>query len=220
MGNVGNRLLFHEKRGESDTRSAVDDIVDGSEYGTKVGRCREAVHAFLDRLWREHGGFGSIAWEAGADEAVKSALDYLAEVIRYARATFNGEGVSREGPHRIIGALYDIARGHAILCGRDRVTIDDLQVCARIALSTMPAKRRPVMQELLNPINGGRLSSGQVETTAGISRPTTHDRMRELATLGFAILSESDDDGRGTKQLELLPNFEWPDSLDFPEFRS
>jgi hypothetical protein len=84
----------------------------------------------------------------------------------------------------------------------------------------MPAKRRPVVQELLNPVNGGRLSSVQVETTAGISRPTAHDRMKELATLGFARLSENDDDGRGTKQLELLPNFEWPDSLDFPEFRS
>jgi hypothetical protein len=221
MSDVGSRVLFHEIQGQSDMDAVMDDVIGGSEYTEKVARCRELIQKFLRQLWERFGGFAGVKWSSGADGHTKSLLRYLTRLIQYGRADLgNDGGVNREGAHRIADSLYAIARGHALLNGRDSLTVEDFSVCARIALSTIPEKRRRMLRELLNPTNGGRLSSRQAETSASVSRPTAHDRMEELATLGLAGLSESDDDGRGTKQLELFPDFEWPGSLDFPEFRS
>jgi hypothetical protein len=41
--------------------------------------------------------------------------------------------------------------------------------------------------------------------------------MELLDTLDIAEITEVEDDGRGTKKLELKDEFEWPDPLIFPE---
>jgi hypothetical protein len=219
MGNVGNRLLFHEKRGATDLGSVIDDIVDGSEYSIKVNRCREAIYAYLKQLWADTDGFGGVEWKTGANGQIKQVLKSLVRIVRRARASSNDDEFHPEGGHRIGSALYDVARGHALLDGRDQVIMSDLHVCARIALSTMPAKRRPVIQALLNPASSGTLTANEVESLTGVSRPTALDRMDELVTLGFAVPKEQDD-GRNPKVIEVRPEYRWPDGLDFPDFGS
>jgi hypothetical protein len=219
MGNVGNRLLFHEMRADDDSRRIIEDVVRGDDYTVRVERCRAIIHEYLEQIWTDLGGFEGVTWESEPAEPVLNALEYLMEVVRYARANTDDENVQPEGGHRIASALYDIARGRALLCGRREVTTEDLAVCVRLALSTMPVKRRPLIQALLNPANGGTLTASEVEALTGVSRPTAHERMKEVVALGFADWKQQDD-GRNPKVVEVRPEYRWPDGLDFPEFGS
>jgi hypothetical protein len=96
------------------------------------------------------------------------------------------------------------------------VEVEDVQVSARIALSTMPKKRRPLVRLLLDPTEGP-VKAEDVEDVLDVSRPTATDRMDQMIALDIAEWVEIDD-GRGTLVMEPRSEFEWPDCLDFPEF--
>ncbi|QGN07597.1 hypothetical protein Hrd1104_09985 [Halorhabdus sp. CBA1104] len=216
MGHTGNRLVFHEKSKMTDMSQAVSDVFDDDEYGKKVARCQEAVQTLLNDLWSEHGGYGSVEWESSLSDELQQVFEYLTMLVVHARAPVKDGTTKKEGPHRIVTTLRDIARGRALLCGRKQVEIEDAQVCARIALSTMPKERRPVVRAVLNPKNDGSLSTSDLTEQTPYTEPTVLKRMELLETLGIAECKEVDD--RGTKVIEQREKFEWPDLLDFPDF--
>lgn len=216
MGTVGNRLVFHEIRGNQDPSSVVNDVIQGSNYNERVERCREVVQDFLGRLWEDADGIGTVEFYENVSPEVQSTLEYLSELVQYSRAPINDGAPSRENLHRIVHTLFSIAKGRALLHGRRQVTLDDMTVCSRIALSTIPNKRRKIIRALLKPSNGGFLTASDIENVTGTSRPTTHTRMELLETLGVATLAESEDDNRNSKLVEIVDSFEWPSELEFP----
>lgn len=218
MGTVGNRLVFHEKRGTSDTASVVDDVIGGSNYGERVKRCQESVHAFLQQLWDETEGVGSVEFTESPAPEVWSVLECLTRLVQHSRAPLIEGTPQPEGGHRIAQTLFSIAQGHALLHGRQRVEIEDMHICGRIALSTMPSERRPIIRALVNPASEGELTAREVEAIAGVTRPTAHSRMELLGTLGMATCREIEGDGRESKIVELGAEFRWPEELDMPTF--
>jgi hypothetical protein len=216
MGTVGNRLVFHEMRGKQDPSSVVDDVIQGSNYNKRVERCREIIQDFLGQVWDDADGIGTIEFSEDVSPEVHSTLEYLSELVRYARAPINDGAPSRENLHRIVHTLYSIAKGRALLNGRRKLTLDDMSVCSRIALSTIPNKRRKIIRTLLDPHNEGFLTANDVENAAGVSRPTAHNRMELLDTLGIATLSELEEDNRNSKLIEIVGSFEWPSEVEFP----
>lgn len=216
MGHTGNRLVFHEKSKMMDMSQAVSDVFEDDDYGKKVARCQEAVRTLLKGLWSEHGGYGSVEWEGSLSDELQQVFEYLTMLVVHARAPVENGTTKKEGPHRIATTLRDIARGHALLCGRKQVEIADAQVCARIALSTMPKERRPVIRAVLNPANGQSVSTSELTDQTPYTEPTVLKRMKLLETLGIAECQEVDD--RGTKVVERREIFEWPELLEFPEF--
>lgn len=218
MGTVGNRLVFHEKRGESDTASVVDDVIGGSDYGERVMRCRMIVHIFLQQLWDETEGVGSVEFTQAPSPGVRSALEYLTRLVQSGRAPIIEGTPVREGGHRIAHALFSIAQGHALLHGRQQMVIEDMDLCGRIALSTMPSERRSIIRALVNPANERELTAREVEAIAGVTRPTAHTRMELLETLGIATYAEIEGDERETKILELGAEYWWPKELKLPVF--
>lgn len=218
MGSVGARLVFYERSGETDVNSVVADLIDGSNYHEKVARCRKIVGGFLRNVWEDTGGYSSIEAVPPAGTGERDFLAYLIQVVRHARAVADDGSVQMEGGHRIGATLRDIAQARAILDGRREFTIEDMQVCARLALSTMPKERRPLVQALLAPANHGELIAADFERVAGVSRPTAHARMELLDTLGIGRYSEAAEDGRETKTVTVRPKFEWPEAAPFPTF--
>jgi hypothetical protein len=219
MGTVGNRLLFHEKRETSDIDTIVDEVLNGTNYSERVQRCNEVVTTFLRQLWDNTGGVGGVKFTNSAGHVVRSALGTLTQIICFGRATINNDGVvEKESPKRVLTTLSDISKGRAVLNGRRRVTLEDLEMAGRIALSTIPKKRRPLIRMLLDPDQGGVLTASDVEALTGVSRPTAHSRMDTLETLGIAAVTESEDDGRHPKRIELNDTFRWPEESEFPVF--
>ena len=218
MGHTGNRFVFVKMPGTTDVETAVEDVFEENEYGDRIDKCRGVVQDHLQTLWEEHGGYGSVNWSGSPDDDMKEVFTYLTKLVVTGRAPLDEGTPVQEGSHRIATALRDIARGHALLDGRRQVELADAQVCARIALSTMPQKRRPVIRTLLNPEIGNQLTAQDLEVQTGLTRPTVHKRMELLDDLGVADFTEVKSDDRDTKQLELTPEFVWPEALDFPNF--
>lgn len=225
MGNAGYRFVFyHTESRPNDQQTLKNNLFGNSTYGEKVNECQSKVQSYLHNLWTTLDGYGGVPdSEIHVSDDAQDAIPYLAQVVKFSRATFTDRSdeddpiVRREDPHRIGAVLRDIAKGRALLNERTTVSVDDVVVSARIALSTMPNKRRPLVRALLNPANNGQLTRNEVQDALGVSKPTALDRMELMDTLGIAEFSEVEEDGRGTKKLELRDEFEWPDVLPFPD---
>ena len=220
MGHAGYRFVFYHKPQGHD-RNLKDDLFGESHYHERVAACQEIVHEYLEELWKEYDGYGGATEDTTFTDDAKDAIEYLARVIKFSRATLDGTKdeptVNREDPRRVGGILRDIARGRALLDRETTVRTEHIEVSARIALSTMHKERRPIVRALLDPANDGTLATSDV-VEAGPSRPTALNRMELLDTLGLADFVEDEDDDRQPKRLELNSKFEWPDCLEFSEF--
>lgn len=218
MGKAGNRFVFHEMgREERSTQDILDNVYDedGKEYSTKVDLGSVFVRAAVEEIWHEAGGYAGVTWESTPDEAVKSAIGYLAELVAHARAPVKDDVSRPEDPQRLAATLRDLTRGHALLYGRTRVTPDDLPVVARVALSTMHAKRRPLVRELVNPDTPATLKTAEVAHALNVTDKTAKKRMELMDTLGIGTFIE----GRGSESntITLANRFRWPGVVEFPD---
>ncbi|RDZ35084.1 MULTISPECIES: hypothetical protein [unclassified Haloferax] len=217
MGNVGQRLLFVEWPEEDYEDGWLTSVVDGGER-QPIERGREVVQQFLNDLWEYHGGSSSVAWDDERPNEVMEVIEYLAKVVIYARASITNGEPQREAPKRIGQLLHDLARGHALIHGRTRLELGDVEVCGRVALSTMPSKRREIVRALLDPNRDAPLTASDVETILDVSRPTARDRIDDVVALGFGEVVEATGRGGTTKAVEVNSEFRWPDGVPFPEF--
>lgn len=218
MGNVGQRLLFVEWPDEDYDGVWLPSVVDGGER-QPIERGRDAVQRFLRDLWDYHGGAESVAWtDDPISQDVGAPLQRLARVVAHARGSLQDGRANIEAPKRIGKLLHDLARGHALIHGRTHLELEDVEVCGRVALSTMPAKRRGIVRALLDPDRDDPLTAGHVETILDVSRPTARDRINEVAALGMGEVVEETGRGGTTKAIEVNSEFRWPDGVPFPEF--
>jgi hypothetical protein len=216
MGHTGNRLLFHEMPPKNDDEQAVKDVFGEEEFSEKVIRCRSAVTEYLSVLWKGYDGYGGFEWDDNADEEIRELVQYLAKLIQFARAPVSGnESPQRESIYRPLNSLRDLARGHALASGRGYIDVDDLQVCARVALSTMHDKRRPIVRLLVSNPSHTILKASNVEEVANVARPTARKRMELMDTLGIAECYEAGQND--TKNMRVRNKFTWPNGLPFPE---
>ena len=215
---VGQRLLFIKWPEEDYEDGWLGSIVDGGER-KPVERGRDAVQEFLRDLWTYHGEPGSVAWtDEPMDNDVEVTLQRLATVVAHARGSIQNGRASIEAPKRIGKLLHDIARGHALIHGRTRLKLEDAEVCGRVALSTMPSKRRGVIRALLDPDTQGPLTPSDVEDILDVSRPTARDRIDEVAVLGLGEKVEVPGRGGTTTGVRVKSEFHWPGELAFPGF--
>lgn len=217
MGHTGNRFVFHEKAGTNNIGQVVEEVTEDDAYTKRVKRCQEVVHQFLTEIWDQYGGYRGVEWDSSATEEIRDILEVLTRIVQHSRAPIAETGeIVKDSGYRVSTALWEIAQAHALLRGETQVTLQDMDVCARIALSTMPKERRPVVRAVLNPDNGGSLSAPELTEQVSLSKPTVLERMALLDGLGIADCEKKD--GRGKKVIERKDEFEWPDSLEFPDF--
>lgn len=216
MGHTGNRFLFIEMPGRGNREEVYRDIIFSErEYGQKVNEMTRTIQGFLADLWTENRGANGIEWTATPQQEVGDGLIYLSRLILHARAP-RGDASEPEDPGRVTDMMKNIARGHALLHGRNSVVMDDLNICARIALSTVPKKRRGLLRELLRLGPDGRMRTREVQNQLSVAHETATDRMKTLESLGVARHYKETVQGGQAEFIELDPNFAWPKNLNLP----
>jgi predicted transcriptional regulator len=108
--------------------------------------------------------------------------------------------------------LVNLARGHALLTGRNCVTIDDLPMVIKVVLSTAPIERVTMFDILL--ANNGVLNVNQITQSLDVSEHTARKTMLELKILGLVNMEKipvpcSDGITRLAFQIRLKDEFNW-----------
>ncbi|MDB2274996.1 hypothetical protein PM022_10625 [Halorubrum ezzemoulense] len=170
MGTVGGRVLFHEYDRDPNRAEYRANQYDHDKTETeRFEETEEVVNNFLRTVWHEIAdGYGSVNWRntewrsedvddwRSDNEDTEKATVILAELIAKARTPASrGEEASwnvgwEEVADRLIDQLQNINKTSALMKGREKVTMDDVAISARCALSTCPKKRRPYVKWVMD----------------------------------------------------------------------
>lgn len=204
MGTIGGRVLFHEALGDYDEAEMREGYWDREgELSERTDECRETVLEFIRTMWHiETDGYASVDWRSHdswkPEENVQKAIVRFAHLIALTRTPANREDGewtvgTPESYWRLIDQLTHLCRARALFHGRRQVTIEDISLVARIALSTMPERRRPYVRWLMDPEtapgkDGGVKGEGtarlnEVVEYTGKSRQTVKTHLKLLDRL-------------------------------------
>jgi hypothetical protein len=200
MTQLGARLVFYAcDRPEKDVDTLIA-LAGDPHCNEHFHECWAEVQAFLKTLYC-HVPHGSIhSSEIAIPEPLLRFLVLWAKVLAKVRATVKWEKKSShdhgdnkesmihdmvaEQPERMVGILMNIARGSAVVHGRDAVDDYDLAQVAHIALSSGVAGRASVFRALLT--SGGTATTPEIRKLSGLSTPTVLRYMKELGAVGLA----------------------------------
>jgi hypothetical protein len=225
MGNFGSRLFF---LGLHTPEESDDDLVaqnKGVDRKRKESVCKAATEDFLRTLWAENPS--GIVWNKAADpDDCLRVIARCARLLAALRGAINvwhtdegGEKLSHsvpviEKPHRINCLLYNLARAHALICGRCQVTDEDLWPVLDVTFDSAPTIRAKVFRGLIEA--GGILNTSQVATLLRGSPPTARKEMEALFVLGVVEKTTEGDGepGHPETRIRLASVFSWFGSED------
>lgn len=213
MAQLGSRLFFlvMDAVAETTEEELIRAMKHKVPYEEGRKHCQEAVCRFLEFLFTQRQGVRGVQWksEHNSPEASET-IARCAMLLARMRTPYNREvEPQHESPHRANAVLYNLGRGHALVCGRTNLLADDVTIVAQVALSSMTDKRRAVLVTFAK--NGGKpLTVKQVEAATGFTRHTAEAIMEEMAWLGLA---SNDRPGNG-KPSRLTLKEEWAWCMD------
>jgi hypothetical protein len=208
-------LALHSKSKSHDELIAQNR---GTSRQEKERVCRKATDLFLRTLWTKWPG--GLEWKKGGDpEDCLRVIARCAELLASLRGAIqvwqsehdgsvNHNAPVIERPDRVNCLLYNLARGHALICGRSQLAQADLAPVLEVTLDSAPTIRSKVFRGLLE--SGGVLKTSEVEKLLRCSKPTALKEMEALAVLGVAEATEAEPEyGRPEHELRLADKFQW-----------
>jgi len=220
MGNFGSRLFFLNM-------NTMDKSIDvlakqlSSKLTPKVKEkyCSDATKALIDTIWARNDAF---YWDKdGDDPQLLEEIARIAQLVACLRGTinvwkenlgdesFNHTTAQIEKPDRINQLFYNLARGHAVACGREKLIDEDIAIVLKVALSSASMERSKFMNELIK--KEGVLTTEDVIDSMDWSRPTALKLMeifrhlkivQEVEAVNLSV-------GRSEKVIKLTNKFSW-----------
>ena len=208
-------------------------------FNKKKAAIESALYEYL--IWFEIGsdlihdnssGLRRMKWDDAKDE--EQALRWiirLATVLKHLRCTAKtwaidddsqgsnyGYSVTQpESPERAIEILRNLARGHALLTGRNYITLEDMPIVVKTVLSTANIDKVGIVRLLIE--NNGQLHTAQIESALGVARPTALRNMVELKAIGLVDHDEVLVGKSYTKRIVLKHEFNWLLTEEFEKLR-
>jgi predicted transcriptional regulator len=218
MGTLGSRLFFLALHSQTKSHDELIAQNRGMARREKERACREATDLILRTLWAVYPS--GVEWNKNGDtEDCLRVIARCAELLAALRGAIQMWQSEHDGsvchnvpvieqPDRINCLLYNLARGHALLCGRTQLATADLAPILEVTFDSAPTIRSKVFRGLLE--QGGAMKTSHVEKLLRCSKPTALKEMEALAVLGVADKTEADPDyGRPEHELRLAKKFEW-----------
>lgn len=228
MGNIGSRLFFIKMASPEKSEAELVDQITTLSPKKKEKICREATKDFLHTLWFANSE--GIEWDTTKDSHEhKSIIARCAKLLAKLRGTvhvwekkaekndnFGHQSAVmeyqppvKENPDRINQLLYNVCRGHAVICGRRQLASEDLSLAIELATDSAPTGRTKLLRCLLD--RNGTMRTLEVEKCLTCSKPTALREMETLRILGIAtITAESDGEvGEPENEIKLSKDFAW-----------
>jgi hypothetical protein len=237
LGYLGPKLYF--LRLPKEDRSEDQRLKQSREdFSEKQKRIQAALFEYLkwleirpDMQVEKESGLPKIRWDFSKDdEMAERYIIRLAKLLAHLRGvavtweTHNTQGSDYgytrpliEDPSRAGTQLKNLARGHALLHGRNYLAKEDIPIVIKTVLSTASVELVSVFDKLL--VNEGRLTTTQITGALNISSPTARLTMTELSVLELVTMTELGEYEDHEKKITLKPGFEWFLSEEFKKLR-
>jgi hypothetical protein len=237
LGYLGPKLYF--LRLPKEDRSEDQRLKQSREdFSEKQKRIQAALFEYLkwleirpDMQVEKESGLPKIRWDFSKDdEMAERYIIRLAKLLAHLRGVAvtwetrdtqgSDYGYTRpliEDPSRAGTQLKNLARGHALLHGRNYLTKEDIPIVIKTVLSTASVELVSVFDKLL--VNEGRLTTTQITGALNISSPTARLTMTELSVLELVTMTELGEYEDHEKKITLKPGFEWFLSEEFKKLR-
>jgi 5S rRNA maturation endonuclease (ribonuclease M5) len=220
MGNFGSRLFFLSLRSPDTDNEELIALNRGKDRKLKENECRTITEDFLRTLWSANPQ--GVDWnkETDPDNCLR-VIARCARLLASLRGAINvyrldsasgDEKLSHsvpviEKPLRINCLFANLARAHALICGRRQLTEDDLWPVLEITFDSAPPTRAKIFRHLIE--REGRLSTSDVVDLLRCSPPTARKEMEALTVLGVVDKCDTDDAGRPDTIITLAESFSW-----------
>jgi hypothetical protein len=230
-------MYFFRMPFEEDTEDELLQIM-SEDFGTQIKDIQSNLYEYLYLFeMGPHLIYDSelhnVEWNKSLDSFdAKSGIAKLSILLKHLRCIATtwktedsqgsdyGYSVSQpEKPKRAAIALYNLARGHALLTGRNYITLDDVPIVVKTVLSTALIDRVGLLFLLIN--NEGKASTDDIMKHLNVTRHTALRTMTELKVIGLVEMYESkgEHDTQYTKHIRLKDNFKWFLSEEFERLR-
>lgn len=234
LGNLGPKIYFFRLPDDNKTgkekANQIKIILKENSYVARLVSSKKSLKEFWSIL-NNRPEKGKINWDfENDDDETFDRIIELAMVLSNLRATiptwftsdgdsggtnYNFETPIREDPSRASSALYNVARGHAVLCGRNYITKDDLAVVIPVALSSAPLARVDLFRLMIE--HNGTLSTDKFMRLAHVSRATALKEIEKLTILGLVDKSKEEGVTKPIVTATLKSEYKW---FLTPEFRT
>lgn len=221
MGNLGSRLFFLNMNVRDKNEDVLADQLIQDNFKVKEQECREATKNLILTLWSTYAK--GCSWEKSGDpKELRKILSRCARLLSRFRATVNvwsdsgseddrqqHSNVAIEKPDRINQLLYNLARGHALACGRTNLVVEDMWPAIEVTLNSAPYDRIRLLDILLEL--GGVASTSEVERAIDCSNPTALKEMDTFRVLKIAEVEKvkTITVGQPEKLISLREEFKW-----------
>ena len=226
LNNLGHRLYFYRLQFANET---IDELLEyattGEDFTNKKQKIQTALFDYLS--WFEIGPDlqpdKKMVWDYSKDvTAAIRTIAGMADVLSYLRCiaqvweTLDSQGSDygytisqREVPRRATTALSNLARGHALLNGRNYITLEDVPIVIKTALDSAQIERVSMFNLLL--AHGGELTTSQILDSLNVTRKTALRTVVELKAISMVDIEEFHEPGQNniSKKIVLNPNLAW-----------
>lgn len=122
-----------------------------------------------------------------------------------------------EEPGRAITQLRNLARGHALIKGRNSITSDDIPIVIKVVLSTASIERATIFDILIS--HKGTLTTSVITRSLNVTAHTAHRTMTELSALGLVDSTALTNTPNSEKKITLKADFSWFLSEEFQKLK-
>jgi 5S rRNA maturation endonuclease (ribonuclease M5) len=221
MGNFGSRLFFLSLRSPDNDNEELIALNRGKDRKLKETECRKITENFLRTLWSANPN--GVDWDKERDPddclRVIARCSQLLSSLRGAINVYHLDGAAGgedklthtipviEKPLRINCLFANLARAHALICGRRQITKEDLWPVLEVTFDSAPPTRAKIFRYLIE--KGGTLTTSDVVDLLRCATGTALKEMEALSVLGVVDRHAQDEAGRPGASITLAEDFAW-----------
>lgn len=226
MGNLGPKMYFLRLPKSYHKEKDLIEQLQNPRFLKDLAKVEAALMDYLKWFeacpnMNEKNGLPKMEWDDTLNEP--NAIKYiarLAELIGPLRgvaevqdtedtygSSYGYSNTIIEEPWRANQQLYNLAKGHAMIYGRNFVTMTDVPLLIKVVLSTAPIARVAVFELLL--AHGGTLRTADIENALGISPHTVRKTMTEFELLNLVDMKKEGDHDNSPLTITLKSKFKW-----------
>lgn len=193
MSQLGTRILFWELESQPETIKDTLSQLEDDNAGEAEKKCQSIVEDFLIDFYRQS-PIASIPRQSIT--ATREQNQRIAEWTHFlcnARAEIRSERGdnhqyrpisvrSPEGTRKVAFYFYDLAKGHALICGRNYLDDSDMDLIEHVAISSVPYYIRPALKLMREQV----IDHNSIASSCGVSLTTAARYAEELQVLKLA----------------------------------